>query len=291
MNPDAPLALRLSGQLMLGVVRIYSRKVNYLFQDCSEALVKIKQAFKPGGRDDVDLPEGAETAPLGAITLPENYDDLELFFEPGGAFGAQATHPSGGDDDGREGVDDITLERANPFEMEDDFDRFYAYDDRVHGDVGDDDAFIEDELDPRLHPEPGFRVGDGPRAYGESDPNERVDAEGVGVRRRPPTTTTPSARRRPTTAARPRPGSPERERRRRRGPAAAPPGRRPGGRDGRAGHGGRVQDPPRGGARGREGERPRGGPQHREHRRGDGGVGQDGAEIQAPGGVREAGAA
>ena len=99
--------------------------------------------------------------------------------EPGGAFGAQATHPSGGDDDGREGVDDITLERANPFEMEDDFDRFYAYDDRVHGDVGDDDAFIEDELDPRLHPEPGFRVGDGPRAYGESDPNERVDAEGV----------------------------------------------------------------------------------------------------------------
>ena len=179
VNPDAPLALRLSGQLMLGVVRIYSRKVNYLFQDCSEALVKIKQAFKPGGRDDVDLPEGAETAPLGAITLPENYDDLELFFEPGGAFGAQATHPSGGDDDGREGVDDITLERANPFEMEDDFDRFYAYDDRVHGDVGDDDAFIEDELDPRLHPEPGFRVGDGPRAYGESDPNERVDAEGV----------------------------------------------------------------------------------------------------------------
>ena len=182
MNPDAPLALRLSGQLMLGVVRIYSRKVNYLFQDCSEALVKIKQAFKPGGRDDVDLPEGAETAPLGAITLPENYDDLELFFEPGGAFGAQATtHPSGsgGEDDGRERADDdITLERANPFE-EDDFDRFYAYDDRVHGDVGDDDAFIEDELDPRLHPEPGFRVGDGPRAYGESDPNERVDAEGV----------------------------------------------------------------------------------------------------------------
>ena len=63
---------------MLGVVRVYSRKVNYLFQDCSEALVKIKQAFTR--YKDVDLPEGAETAPLNTITLPENYDDLELFF-------------------------------------------------------------------------------------------------------------------------------------------------------------------------------------------------------------------
>eukprot|EP00959_Pyramimonas_sp_CCMP1952_P420159 8800631-Pyramimonas_sp.AAC.2 len=38
-----PLALRLSGQLLLGVVRIYSRQVGYLFTDCSEALVKVKQ--------------------------------------------------------------------------------------------------------------------------------------------------------------------------------------------------------------------------------------------------------
>jgi cohesin complex subunit SCC1 len=38
-----PLALRLSGQLLLGVVRIYSRQVGYLFTDCSEALIKVKQ--------------------------------------------------------------------------------------------------------------------------------------------------------------------------------------------------------------------------------------------------------
>lgn len=43
INPEAPLALRLSGQLLLGVVRIYSRKINYLYSDCNEALVKIKQ--------------------------------------------------------------------------------------------------------------------------------------------------------------------------------------------------------------------------------------------------------
>jgi hypothetical protein len=38
----APMALRLSGQLLLGVVRIYNRKARYLLEDCNEALVKIK---------------------------------------------------------------------------------------------------------------------------------------------------------------------------------------------------------------------------------------------------------
>lgn len=39
---QAPMALRLSGQLLLGVVRIYSRKARYLLDDCNEALIKIK---------------------------------------------------------------------------------------------------------------------------------------------------------------------------------------------------------------------------------------------------------
>ena len=39
---QAPMALRLSGQLLLGVVRIYSRKARYLMDDCNEALLKIK---------------------------------------------------------------------------------------------------------------------------------------------------------------------------------------------------------------------------------------------------------
>jgi cohesin complex subunit SCC1 len=41
----APMALRLSGQLLLGVVRIYNRKARYLLEDCNEALVKIKMVF------------------------------------------------------------------------------------------------------------------------------------------------------------------------------------------------------------------------------------------------------
>eukprot|EP00884_Botryococcus_braunii_P021674 jgi/Botrbrau1/8190/Bobra.357_2s0033.1 len=71
LNPEAPLALRLSGQLLLGVVKIYSRKVAFLFDDCNEALVKVTKAFKPA---DVDLPPDGTTAPLAAITLPDNYN-------------------------------------------------------------------------------------------------------------------------------------------------------------------------------------------------------------------------
>lgn len=48
VNPAVPLALRVSGHLLLGVVRIYSRKVWYLMSDCQEAMVKIKMAFRPG---------------------------------------------------------------------------------------------------------------------------------------------------------------------------------------------------------------------------------------------------
>ncbi|KAF8664876.1 hypothetical protein HU200_054189 [Digitaria exilis] len=86
--PDVPIALRLSSHLMLGVVRIYSRKVNYLFHDCSEALLKIKQAFRSTA---VDLPPEESTAPYHSITLPETFhlDDFEL---PEAAFQGDIDH-------------------------------------------------------------------------------------------------------------------------------------------------------------------------------------------------------
>ncbi|KAH6821803.1 sister chromatid cohesion 1 protein 4 [Perilla frutescens var. hirtella] len=75
--PDVPIALRLSSHLLLGVVRIYNRKVNYLFDDCSEALLKVKQAFRSTA---VDLPPEESKAPYHSITLPKKFDldDFEL---------------------------------------------------------------------------------------------------------------------------------------------------------------------------------------------------------------------
>lgn len=77
LSPDVPIALRLSSHLLVGVVRIYSRKVGYLFDDCSEALLKVKQAFRSTA---VDLPPEESKAPYHSITLPETFelDDFEL---------------------------------------------------------------------------------------------------------------------------------------------------------------------------------------------------------------------
>ena len=55
VHPTVPLALRVSGHLLLGVVRIYSRQVKYLMQDCQEAMVKIKMAFSVQAEHGVDM--------------------------------------------------------------------------------------------------------------------------------------------------------------------------------------------------------------------------------------------
>ncbi|KAF4130892.1 Conserved region of Rad21 / Rec8 like protein [Phytophthora infestans] len=73
LNPQVPLALRVSGHLLLGVVRIYSRKVKYLYTDCSEALVKIKLAFRPGV---VDLPANNQQAASHSINV-SNFGEFE----------------------------------------------------------------------------------------------------------------------------------------------------------------------------------------------------------------------
>ncbi|CAD6504216.1 BgTH12-05950 [Blumeria graminis f. sp. triticale] len=66
---QAPLALRLSGQLLLGVVRIYRRKANYLLDDCNEALLKIKMAFQTSGNND--MAEGINLPSRDALMLPD----------------------------------------------------------------------------------------------------------------------------------------------------------------------------------------------------------------------------
>ncbi|PSK56931.1 hypothetical protein B9Z65_6555 [Elsinoe australis] len=97
VNDDqAPLALRLTSHLLLGVVRIYSRKARYLLDDCNEALIKIKLAFRPG---NVDLPSTqSHIANPAAINLPDTLTELdlmaaapdldELLFGPGPGLGA-----------------------------------------------------------------------------------------------------------------------------------------------------------------------------------------------------------
>ncbi|KAK3986677.1 cohesin subunit rad21 [Cladorrhinum sp. PSN332] len=86
-NNDAPLALRLSGQLLLGVVRIYSRKARYLLDDCNEALMKIKMAFRSTGNHDI--PANLHVQNKESLMLPDRismYDNLDLLPPPSADF-------------------------------------------------------------------------------------------------------------------------------------------------------------------------------------------------------------
>ncbi|RDL29980.1 Uncharacterized protein BP5553_10607 [Venustampulla echinocandica] len=88
VTPDqAPMALRLSGQLLLGVVRIYSRKARYLLDDCNEALLKIKMAFRVSGNNDI--PSGLHMPSRDALMLPDvltEGDNLEMPPMPDASF-------------------------------------------------------------------------------------------------------------------------------------------------------------------------------------------------------------
>ncbi|KTW28786.1 hypothetical protein T552_01416 [Pneumocystis carinii B80] len=72
-----PIALRLSGQLLLGVVKVYSRKAHYLLEDCNEALMKIKMTFKPG---NVDISRNNTNVTLQSaqLVLPEMITEFDL---------------------------------------------------------------------------------------------------------------------------------------------------------------------------------------------------------------------
>lgn len=86
VNPMEPLALRLSSQLLLGVVKIYSRQARYLLEDCSEILNRIKLMFQWNNGNELmnfglnDLPQTLTTAQLNAITLPDQTElDWNLY--------------------------------------------------------------------------------------------------------------------------------------------------------------------------------------------------------------------
>uniref|UniRef100_A0A3Q0RX87 RAD21 cohesin complex component like 1 n=1 Tax=Amphilophus citrinellus TaxID=61819 RepID=A0A3Q0RX87_AMPCI len=99
ISPKMKIGLRTSGHLLLGVVRIYSRKAKYLLADCSDALVKVKAAFRPG-QTDMTV-EGLE-ATIKAITLIEDFT----------TFDSQLPDPSDIDV-----VDHFSLNQSRPEEI------------------------------------------------------------------------------------------------------------------------------------------------------------------------------
>lgn len=73
LRPDAPMALRLTSNLLLGVVRIFARKTRYLLVESSEVLGRMK--VWSAGVDEVD----GNRAPYASITIAGDADvDIDL---------------------------------------------------------------------------------------------------------------------------------------------------------------------------------------------------------------------
>ncbi|XP_077214350.1 rad21/Rec8-like family protein isoform X2 [Tasmannia lanceolata] len=73
LNPMVPMALRLSGILMGGVVIVYERKVKLLYDDVTRLMVEINEAWKVKTEGDPTVfPKGKTHARYEAVTLPAN---------------------------------------------------------------------------------------------------------------------------------------------------------------------------------------------------------------------------
>lgn len=74
------LTYRVLAYLLLGVVRIYSKKVDFLFDDCNKVLIGVNEfVAKEKNREtiSVSLPASASTG-FFSIALPERFE-LDAF--------------------------------------------------------------------------------------------------------------------------------------------------------------------------------------------------------------------
>ncbi|XP_021656671.2 sister chromatid cohesion 1 protein 3 isoform X2 [Hevea brasiliensis] len=104
MFPEVPIALRMSGHLLLGVVRIYAKKVDYLYHDCNVILIGLRKDF---ASTVVNLPENATAAKFESVTLPQtlDLDALDVDFD---------VYPDGSPDNHTRSQDEITLQDQIP---------------------------------------------------------------------------------------------------------------------------------------------------------------------------------
>lgn len=75
-----PMALRLSGQLLYGIVRIYSRKSKYLYEDVSDILMRLKASFATS--KSVNLPlESTVITSLKTVTMTDTVSEADLLYQ------------------------------------------------------------------------------------------------------------------------------------------------------------------------------------------------------------------
>lgn len=85
------ITLRLSGQLLLGIVRIYARKTKYLLDDVNDILLRLKNSFKYSSGINLGFenshrlvnanPQQTMIMNLENITLHDQITDFELLYQ------------------------------------------------------------------------------------------------------------------------------------------------------------------------------------------------------------------
>jgi cohesin complex subunit SCC1 len=115
VNPSVPLALRVSGHLLLGVVRIYSRKVKYVLNDCTEAMHKLQMNFVStttgGGGSASNTPQKGRSGGGGDVDQLDQSMMISASTRGGG--GRDATLTNFGDYDQVHVVDGFALPLPN----------------------------------------------------------------------------------------------------------------------------------------------------------------------------------
>ncbi|KAM4818377.1 double-strand-break repair protein rad21-like protein 1 isoform 2-T2 [Thomomys bottae] len=77
ISSKVKIALRTSGHLLLGAVRILNRKAKYLFTDCKKVFTQMQKLLEP---EIVDLPKEKLEADYDSITLREEFHDFESHY-------------------------------------------------------------------------------------------------------------------------------------------------------------------------------------------------------------------
>ncbi|EGW33688.1 uncharacterized protein SPAPADRAFT_59058 [Spathaspora passalidarum NRRL Y-27907] len=81
INREQTITLRASGQLLLGIVKIYSRKTKYLLDDANDILYKLKSSFKIAKNDTVNVPVQNTMINLQTVTLPDQVGRFGLLYQ------------------------------------------------------------------------------------------------------------------------------------------------------------------------------------------------------------------
>lgn len=77
-SPQSSITLRVSSQLLLGIVRIYSRKTKYLLDDVSDILAKLKSSFRHATGARLGPESGALVNAAALDTIVSNINSLLL---------------------------------------------------------------------------------------------------------------------------------------------------------------------------------------------------------------------